>query len=460
MRQSKLEGHTDSVLCLSLSPDGTQLASGSEDCTARIWDLRTARSVRLLKCSEEVTSICYAPYKAEKKLIFVATADGRVLTFDLRNDSIILSVDKNHCVAEFSENEEEINQLGINEDGSLLAACDDNGVVKVFDTQNFTLKSSLNGVHDNLCNTVHFHRNSIVSGGLDARLVTWKQVAGDTSGTTYSATLETQVGLHIEKGAGGCANTNTTSQVMNPPFVYSSSLSPSGNYFAAGLGDGTVAFYTNETMKINASSHRSLGRFAAHSAGVNQVHFVDSKETNSQHAVENQLLVSSGGDLNICFWNCEAEMERKSVVEENLRKLEDVKTGPIYEVPDCDHCGMKGAGSKKCSRCLQAHYCSRSCQRAGWKGHKLQCKILAQNVNKNINEEEKSTIQTEKRKEGNVQNRDSETFVVDKISATLHKKIDHGLKINWITSSLEEDSGSLFVADTSRTVHVYSGFER
>ncbi|KAF2550194.1 hypothetical protein F2Q68_00037069 [Brassica cretica] len=38
---ASIPGHRDSVLCVSFSPDGTQLASGSGDTTVRLWDLYT-----------------------------------------------------------------------------------------------------------------------------------------------------------------------------------------------------------------------------------------------------------------------------------------------------------------------------------------------------------------------------------------------------------------------------------
>ncbi|KAF8084739.1 hypothetical protein N665_0704s0004 [Sinapis alba] len=38
---ASIDGHKDAVLCVSFSPDGTQLASGSGDTTVRLWDLYT-----------------------------------------------------------------------------------------------------------------------------------------------------------------------------------------------------------------------------------------------------------------------------------------------------------------------------------------------------------------------------------------------------------------------------------
>jgi WD40 repeat protein len=35
----RLEGHTNSVTAVAFSPDGTRLLTGSEDNTARLWDI-------------------------------------------------------------------------------------------------------------------------------------------------------------------------------------------------------------------------------------------------------------------------------------------------------------------------------------------------------------------------------------------------------------------------------------
>lgn len=42
-----LKGHADSVCSIAFSPDGTKIATGSYDNTARIWDVETGE---LLHC--------------------------------------------------------------------------------------------------------------------------------------------------------------------------------------------------------------------------------------------------------------------------------------------------------------------------------------------------------------------------------------------------------------------------
>ena len=51
-----LQGHVKAVLALDWSPTGYLLASGSEDHTCRIWDLRTRRCLYTLPCHQSLVS--------------------------------------------------------------------------------------------------------------------------------------------------------------------------------------------------------------------------------------------------------------------------------------------------------------------------------------------------------------------------------------------------------------------
>jgi len=59
----RLEGHTDGVWSLAFSPDGLRLVSGSDDRTVRVWELPAGRLIDTLRSSSlgRVLQVAYAP---------------------------------------------------------------------------------------------------------------------------------------------------------------------------------------------------------------------------------------------------------------------------------------------------------------------------------------------------------------------------------------------------------------
>jgi WD40 repeat protein len=57
-----LEGHTDKCRTVAFSPDGGQLASGSDDRTIRLWNIQTGALLQVLSGHRDaIHSVAYSP---------------------------------------------------------------------------------------------------------------------------------------------------------------------------------------------------------------------------------------------------------------------------------------------------------------------------------------------------------------------------------------------------------------
>ncbi|ORZ08317.1 WD40-repeat-containing domain protein, partial [Absidia repens] len=209
---AELKGHQKPVLCVKYAQNtflGEHiLASGSEDNTCRIWDLRTQQVVKGIKgLQDPVSSVAFAP--TSDSSLFYLSSGKKVLVYDLRNTGMIVS----ETCREYEFSGDEINSIDINQKQSFLATGDDNGEVKIVDLVNHKIYKKLNKKH----------RNVIWSGGLDCKVHQWDFSKGKLLDIYDTAPSEP-----------------SSTQMFNPPFVYTIENSMDGNWVAAGLGDASI----------------------------------------------------------------------------------------------------------------------------------------------------------------------------------------------------------------------------
>ena len=84
-----LIGHASQVCGVDFSQDGLQLASGSKDKTARIWDLKTEQSLRTFKGAVTCTQVCFM---REPHLLCAGWENGEIRIFDASNGACLLDI--------------------------------------------------------------------------------------------------------------------------------------------------------------------------------------------------------------------------------------------------------------------------------------------------------------------------------------------------------------------------------
>lgn len=88
-----LSGHTQAVLALAWSLDGSKLVSGSADRTARVWDVASSQTVHLLPHQGAVNGVAWEPLKVAR--VATASEDGNVSLWDI--DSSARTIYQGHA---------------------------------------------------------------------------------------------------------------------------------------------------------------------------------------------------------------------------------------------------------------------------------------------------------------------------------------------------------------------------
>ncbi|CAK4417143.1 unnamed protein product [Aphanomyces euteiches] len=287
----ELRGHKGAVNCLHVCQDAVHMmASGSDDSTCRIWDLRTRRVSQCIAqafAGDPVQSVTFATASQ----VYVASRN-QVYLFDLRNASSLIVTE---ATTIFDPVADEINHLHLHPMSTKkpwLAVPDDEGDISILNLKSQSMHT-LRGQHTNICSSAVFRPRSagydLVSGGLDCQVIFW-EVKSDGSGGRMRYKMNMQT---LESGLGD------DTQMWNPPFVYGLAFSPNGKTFAAALGDGSVAL-------IDFGSRSLVRKLRGHNALVNAVHIFTHRSTD--------YLISTGNDSKICLWQYESPQADPSFV--------------------------------------------------------------------------------------------------------------------------------------------------
>ncbi|KAF9938190.1 WD repeat-containing protein 53 [Modicella reniformis] len=180
------------------------LASGSDDKTCRIWDIRTGKVHKALTGFESsVTATAFTPTDAHT--IYVVSGD-KIITFDLRMESLILKTSQSTNV--YAGAKDEINQIQVNHLATYLAACDDSGDVRILNLKSHKWMGPFERKHENIAMSARFvpkKELQVISGGMDKLIIAWDFYKGRAT-------------------------------------QFISSVHPCGTRVAVGLGDGAIQF--------------------------------------------------------------------------------------------------------------------------------------------------------------------------------------------------------------------------
>ncbi|XP_062377593.1 WD repeat-containing protein 53 [Sardina pilchardus] len=278
MAQTWSGGHSAPVLCVqSAGGAAGVLASGAEGGEVTVWSPEGTPIAQLrLPGGDDVTCAAFSP--AAPGLLYVSHGEA-VSVLDPRK----LKEPVEHLSG---VGEDEINGLSFNDTGSMLAAGDDSGAVRIVEVQSGKVVRTLRK-HTNICSSVAFRPQrpqSLVSAGLDMQVMLWSL---QKTRPLWSVSLQDS-----QEAVG------RPGQLFNPPLVHCVTASSCGNLLACGAEDGRL-----HLLRVGAGSrvdHQVA--LQAHSQGASQAHFLS-------FLSHPYWLLSAGNDGVVALWDASAHAE-------------------------------------------------------------------------------------------------------------------------------------------------------
>jgi WD40 repeat protein/uncharacterized caspase-like protein len=292
------QGHSDSVLSVAFSPDGTTVASGSADTTVRFIDPLSANAMGapITGHTSPVSAVRFSP---DGEMLASAGSGGGERAVRLWN------VGDRGVIGQLTGHLDSVYDVVFSPDGTMLATASADATVRLWGSSSRKQIASLRG-HSGSVRAVTFSPDGklLASAGADGTVRLWDverraPIASLKARDDVSAVAFSPDGKVV--ASGGRENTVRLWDVdgrrakgaidivsSSTGWVRSLAFSPDGRALAAGSVDNRIRIW-------DAASGELLVELTGHNNSVNDIAF--------RQGTGSELLLASAGDRTVRLWN-------------------------------------------------------------------------------------------------------------------------------------------------------------
>ena len=243
-----LADHTDWVESVAFSPNGALLVSASHDGTVKLWDVDTGELLRTLTGHGHwVRSVAFSP-------------DGALLASGADDQLVMLwDVASGEALRAFSGHADVVRSVAFSPDGALLASASHDNTVMLRDTETGVALHTLSDHHDTV-RSIAFSPDGalLASASYDSSVKLWNVDTGKVVHTMRHADRAQSVAFSPDGELLASASEDDSVQLwdvetgelhraLHVESVASIAFSPGGAFLAAALDDGAVKLWDVET---------------------------------------------------------------------------------------------------------------------------------------------------------------------------------------------------------------------
>lgn len=318
-----LTGHTAPVRAVAVSPDGAYLASGSSDCTVKLWNYATGVCVATLRGHQErVWSVTWSP-------------DGRSLASGSSDTTIRLWNPQTHtCSQILAGHTHAILAIAFSADGQRLGSSSSGQTLKLWDLSSGTCLHTIKEHLDWVWAIAFDNHQQWVSGGDDQTLKLWDAQTGECLKTLqgfanqfFSVTFHPTQPLLASGSLDGLTRlwnwqTGETLAELSghQSWVRTTEFSPDGRLIASGSIDMTIRLW--DVATVLQSRHRCPSRvLRGHTDSVRSLAW----------SLDGCHLASGSADQTICIWDVQTG-EPIQILYGHTEKIRSVSWNPQYPI--------------------------------------------------------------------------------------------------------------------------------